>query len=54
MAGYTEKAKEVAVEVGKGRVDRGGTASEVPLAKDYIDKVIDKGRIGIKRKSARC
>jgi len=54
MAGYTEKAKEVAVEIGIVKVDRGGTACKVPFAKDYIDKVIDKGRIGIKRKTARC
>lgn len=54
MPALTAKAREVAVEVGKVRVDMGGTACKVPLAKDYIDKVIDKGRIGIKRKSARC
>ena len=50
----TEKSKEVAKEIGKVSVDVGGTACKVPLANDYIDKVIDKGRIGIKRKTARC
>jgi len=50
----TEKSKEIAKEIGKVSVDVGGTACKVPLANDYIDKVIDKGRIGIKRKTARC
>lgn len=50
----TKKSKEVAQEIGKVTVDAGGTACKVPLANDYIDKVITKGRIGVKRKSARC
>ncbi len=48
------KAKEVAEHIGEVKVDVGGTACKVPLAKVYIDKVIDKGRLGKKRKSARC
>ena len=50
----TEKSKEVAKEIGKVSVDVGGTACKVPLADEYIDKAIDKGRIGKKRKTARC
>jgi 3-methyladenine DNA glycosylase AlkD len=50
----TEKAKEVAKAIGKVSVDVGGTACKVPLANDYIDKAIEKGRIGKKRKTARC
>lgn len=50
----TEKSKEVAKKIGKVTVDVGGTACKVPLAIDYIDKVIAKGRIGVKRKTARC
>ena len=50
----TEKSKEVANKIGKVKVDVGGTACKVPLAIDYINKVIDKGRLGKKRKSARC
>ena len=50
----TEKSKEVAQKIGKVTVDVGGTACKVPLAIDYIDKVISKGRIGVKRKTARC
>ena len=50
----TEKSKEVAKKIGKVSVDAGGTACKVPHANDYIDKVIAKGRIGVKRKTARC
>ena len=50
----TKKSKDVAKNIGKVTVDVGGTACKVPLANDYLDKVIAKGRIGIKRKTARC
>ena len=50
----TAKSKEVAKKIGKVCVEMGGTACKVPLANDYIDKVINKGRIGKKRKTARC
>jgi 3-methyladenine DNA glycosylase AlkD len=50
----TEKSKDVAKKIGKVIVDVGGTACKVPLANDHIDKVIAKGRIGVKRKTARC
>ena len=50
----TKKAQEVADKIGKVSVDVGGTACKVPLATDYIQKVIDKGRVGKKRKTARC
>lgn len=50
----TAKAKEVAVAIGKVDVEMGGTACKVPPAKIYIEKVESKGRIGNKRKMARC
>jgi len=50
----TEKSKETAKNIGKVSVDVGGTACKVPLAIDYIVKVEAKGRIGKKRKTARC
>ncbi len=50
----TENSKDVAKKIGKVTVDVGGTACKVPLANDHIDKVIAKGRIGVKRKTARC
>lgn len=50
----TDKSMEVAAKIGKVDVILGGSACKVPLAKDYIYKSIDKGRIGKKRKTARC
>lgn len=54
VVALTQKSKEIAKEIGKVSVDVGGTACKVPLANDYIDKVIDMGRVGKKRKTARC
>jgi len=48
------KAESVAASIGKVSVDMGGTACKVPLATDYIKKVELKGRIGYKKKVARC
>lgn len=50
----TEKASSVAKNIGKVNVDMSGTACKVPLAIDYIKKVIDRGSLGKKRKTARC
>lgn len=50
----TEKSKEVAKIIGKVTVDVGGTACKVPLAADYIEKVVVRGKLGAKRKTARC
>ncbi|MBT8191440.1 MAG: DNA alkylation repair protein [Bacteroidia bacterium] len=50
----TNKAKELGETIGKVHVDAGGTACKVPFSPDYIQKVVDKGRLGKKRKSARC
>ncbi|NOQ74414.1 MAG: DNA alkylation repair protein [Crocinitomix sp.] len=50
----TEKSMEVAAKIGKVSVDVGGTACKVPLATVYIEKVVSKGRVGKKRKTARC
>ena len=54
VASLTDKSIDVAKKIGKVTVDVGGTACKVPLAYDYINKVITKGRIGVKRKTARC
>jgi 3-methyladenine DNA glycosylase AlkD len=40
--------------LGTVRVDMGGTACNVPSAPEYIQKVLDKGTIGKKKKMARC
>jgi 3-methyladenine DNA glycosylase AlkD len=50
----TEKAKAVAQTIGPVSVDMNGTACKVPLAISYIKKVEDKGKIGNKKKTARC
>ncbi len=49
-----KKASEVAKKIGKVNVNMGSTACKVPLATDYIKKVIDRGSLGKKRKTARC
>lgn len=50
----TDKSKTVASKIGKVDVDMNGTACKVPLASEYINKNIEKGQIGKKRKTARC
>lgn len=50
----TDRAIEVGEKIGKITIDMNGTACKVPFAKDYIQKVIDKERVGKKRKTARC
>jgi len=50
----TDEATKIADYIGKVSVDMNGTACKVPLATQYIQKVIDKQRVGKKRKTARC
>ncbi|MBD0400378.1 DNA alkylation repair protein [Flammeovirga sp. EKP202] len=50
----TEKAMEVAKNIGKVSVNVGDTSCKVPLASDYIQKIIEKDRVGKKKKKARC
>ena len=54
MEALTVKAMEVGKTIGKVHVDVGGTACKVPHSPVYIQKVVDKGRVGKKRKMARC
>ncbi|MCS0788354.1 DNA alkylation repair protein [Cytobacillus pseudoceanisediminis] len=49
-----EEAKNVAVHIGKVHVDVGNSACKVPLAKEYIEKVESKDRVGVKRKTCIC
>ncbi len=49
-----KEALSCAEAIGKVSVDMGDTACKVPLATAYIQKVIDKGRHGKKRKQAQC
>ncbi|MBZ0098457.1 MAG: DNA alkylation repair protein [Taibaiella sp.] len=50
----TGKAMAVADKMGKVSVNMGGTACKVPDAVSYINKVIDKGYLGKKRKTVVC
>lgn len=50
----TEKALEAAKKIGAVEVNMGDTACKVPGAQDYILKIKKMGKLGKKRKSARC
>lgn len=54
VAGLTDNAIAIADKIGEVHVDMGGTACKVPDAKNYINKVIDKGYLGKKRKTVVC
>ncbi len=54
VAALTEKSKTIAEKIGKVQVNLGNTACKVPFAPEYIQKVESMGRIGQKRKMARC
>lgn len=50
----TARALQAAAKIGPVEVDMGDTACTVPLAADYIKKVIARGNHGKKRKTAKC
>ena len=50
----TEKALTISDKIGKVDVIMAGTSCKVPLAKEYINKAVGEGRVGKKRKTARC
>jgi len=50
----SDRARDDAEAIGKVDVDMGDTACKVPFAPAYIDKVVKMGRLGRKRKKARC
>ena len=50
----TDYAKEIGAAYGKVAVEMGGTACKVPVVGPYLKNVEDKGRLGKKRKGARC
>lgn len=49
-----EEAVRVSEQIGKVHVDVGQTACKVPLAKEYIEKVAAKGKLGTKKKTCIC
>ena len=54
VAALTEKSFSVADNIGKVSVDMRGTSCNVPLASDYLDKILAMNKIGKKKKMARC
>jgi 3-methyladenine DNA glycosylase AlkD len=54
VAPLTDLALKTAEKIGEVEVDMGDTACKVPYAPDYIKKIITRGSVGKKRKSARC
>ncbi|MBC8193215.1 MAG: DNA alkylation repair protein [Candidatus Marinimicrobia bacterium] len=50
----TDEALAVGEKIGTVDVTLGSTACKVPLATEYVNKVITRGAVGKKRKSARC
>lgn len=50
----TEKALDAGKKIGKVSVFMGNTACRVPSIVEYIQKVKDKNKLGVKRKMARC
>jgi 3-methyladenine DNA glycosylase AlkD len=51
---FTEEAKSAGEAIGKVNVDMGGTACKVPYTPEYIGKVEKAGKLGQKKKVARC
>jgi 3-methyladenine DNA glycosylase AlkD len=49
-----DEAKRVAEVIGKVHVDVGRTACKVPLATDYIKKIVARDKIGVKKKTCIC
>ncbi|WP_372371681.1 DNA alkylation repair protein [Candidatus Uabimicrobium sp. HlEnr_7] len=54
ITGLTKQAMKIAEKIGKVEVNMGSTSCKVPLATESIQKIIDKERVGKKRKTARC
>jgi hypothetical protein len=49
-----EEAMKIAQEVGKVEVFIGKELCQTDVAAEYIQKVVDKGKLGFKRKHVRC
>ena len=54
MPSLTKNATATAKKIGKVEVEMGETSCKVPLATDYIAKIESMGRVGQKKKSAKC
>jgi hypothetical protein len=54
IAALNATAKKAAKKLGNVKVDMHGTACKVPLATEYMAKIEGAGRLGKKRKTAKC
>jgi len=54
VTALTEECRRIGEKIGNVTVDMGGTACKVPAVNPYIDKVIARGNLGKKRKTAKC
>jgi 3-methyladenine DNA glycosylase AlkD len=54
ISSLTDLAVKTGEKIGKVKVDVGDTACKVPFIPDYIAKMESAGRLGKKRKTARC
>lgn len=54
VAALTERAFEAADRIGLVKVNMGETACKVPGAREYIEKVRAAGKLGKKRRTAKC
>jgi len=49
-----EEAMRVGERIGSVRVDMGQTACKVPLATEYMNKIAERGNLGMKKKTCIC
>jgi hypothetical protein len=54
VAALTDRSFEVADKIGLVKVNMGETACKFPGAREYIEKVRVSGKLGKKRKTAKC
>jgi 3-methyladenine DNA glycosylase AlkD len=54
VASLSEACKAAGDRIGKVEVYMGKTACKVPVIRPYIEKMEDMGRIGVKKKTAKC
>ena len=54
ICSFTDNAVEAGNRIGRLKVDTGNTDCNVPFAPAVIQRVVDRGSIGKKRKSAMC
>lgn len=54
VSSLTKDAMAVGIKNGKVHVNLGNTACNVPYAPDYIQKIMDMGKVGRKKKTMKC